>query len=377
MRIAFIDDGICENTFSLSLQIEHYRVTPDLCVKKSLATPKQGLSHGTLCAAIFDDIYPSYPNPVLDIAILDDTGKAEINRLVAALEWCLVNSVKLIHMSLGTVNYFDIKKLDKIINALNSRQVILIAAFHNKYIKSYPAAFSGVFGVRRSKKENGLYNESIALDKCEGLHIENCFVANYDKVLYTNEGEKVETDYSNSLAAPALTGIIAKYLNDNQTANFSEVLAYLAKNCSKIHGHAVQIEPYIKKENKNTMKPVVALLSDHKKIFLELLQAFIEVDFSVLAISEDNENVIPIHYYLNNNEKVNSNLIYTLDYIYDPDLIILCANKTRFDWPMNWDVIDIYIYYMNAHYNLQTLDRSFQLNTLQETVQCVCEYFQN
>lgn len=377
MRIAFIDDGICENTFSLSLQIEHYRVTPDLCVKKSLATPKQGLSHGTLCAAIFDDIYQNNPNPVLDIAILDDTGKAEISRLVAALEWCLANSVKLIHMSLGTINYFDIRKLDNIIDTLNSRQVILIAAFHNKYIKSYPAAFSGVFGVRRSKKENRLRNGSIALDLCEGLHIENCFVTNYDKTLYTRKGKKIETDYSNSLAAPVLTAIIAKYLNENQTASFSDVMDHLTRNCSKINGCAVQIETYIRKGKENTQKPVVALLSENKKIFIDLLQAFIEADFSVSAISEENENAIPIHHYLKKKEKINRNFLYTLDYIYDPDLIILCVSKTRLDWPLNWDVIDIYIYYMNAHYILQTQDRSFQLNTLQETVHCVCAYFKN
>ena len=376
MRIAFIDDGICENTFALSQQIEHYQVMPDLCVKTTVDAPAQRLSHGTVCAAIFNEIYPNNPNPVLDIAILDHTGRAEISRLIAALEWCLENSVKLVHMSLGTTNYYDAKKLDRIVRTLINNQIILVAAFHNRYIKSYPAAFPGVFGVRRSGKENGLKNGSIALDPSEGLNIENCFVANINKILYTRKGVVVTTDHSNSLAAPVLTGMIAKYLNENQTAGFSDVLKHLTYNRSKIKGHAITIEPYIKRTKKNTCKPAVALLSENKELFLGLLQGFTDLNFSVSAISEEDHDAIPICHYLNDGEKINGNFLYTLDYIYDPDIMILCVNKNRLNWPMNWDVIDVFIDNRDAHYFMLTKDQSFRIESAQEIVECVRSYFQ-
>lgn len=376
MKIAFIDDGICENTFALSQQFEHYQVSPDLCVKKINVEPTVWVSHGTMCAAIFNDIYPDNPNPVADISILDDTGRAEIGRLIAALEWCLVNSIKLIHMSLGTLDYYDMMKLKSIISALTDNQTILVAAFHNKYIKSYPAAFPGVFGVRRSKKNNDLKHGQIALDLCAGLCTENCFITSYNNSLLTRDGKKVKTNYSNSLAAPVLTGTIAKYLYENQAANFSDVLVHLTKSCSKIHGHTAAIEPYIKKRKLNTLKPVAVLFSEDEEIFVELLKAFTELGFLAAAVSEEGGNAIPAHHYLKTNEKINGAFLYTLEHIYDPDIIVLCVNKSRLKCPIDWNVIDMYIYRKDSYCFMSTQDKSFQLNTVQDIIQCIRLYFQ-
>lgn len=376
MKLAFIDDGICENTFSISQQFEHYQVTPDLCVKKINDQPMIGLSHGTMCAAIFHDIYPNNSNLITDIAILDDTGRAEISRLVASLEWCLANSIKLIHMSLGTLDYYDMTKLSRIIRALTDNQTILVAAFHNRYIKSYPAAFPGVFGVRRSKKKNNLKNGQIALDLCEGLRAENCFVANFYKTLHTHDGEKVMTNYSNSLAAPVLTGVIARYLNENQAAGFSDVFEHLINGCSKFHGHTAKIEPYVKKMKLNTHKPVVAFLSKDMELFFMVLKAFADLGFLTTAVSEEDCDTIPVHHYLNYNERISGSFLYTLECVYDPDIIVLCVNQSRLDDPINWDVIDVLIYRNGSYCIITTQDKSFQQNTVQDIVQCLCSYFQ-
>jgi hypothetical protein len=71
MRIAIIDDGISEKSICLSQNIEHYKVLSDLRIIKLQKAPMQNISHGTICEAIFEDIYPDNPNPIMDISVLD------------------------------------------------------------------------------------------------------------------------------------------------------------------------------------------------------------------------------------------------------------------------------------------------------------------
>ncbi len=377
MRIAFIDDGIRENTFAFSQQIEHYHVMPDLCVKKGLGTPGQSLSHGTLCAAIFNEIYSDNSTHILDIAILDNTGRAEISRLIAALEWCLRHSVKLIHMSLGTVNYHDLEKLKDTIDTLLYNQTILVSAFHNKYIRSYPAAFPGVFGVRRSKKGNCLKNGGFVLDHCEGLNIENSFVANFNKLLTTFEGIQVKTNYSNSLAAPVVTGHIAKYLNGNQTAGFINVLEYLKQNCSTMQGHSSKIVRYLNKGKHCIQIPVVVILWEDKNLFCEIKREFVNLKYSVAALTErDFLDAIPIFHYLNDNEKLNGGLLHTIEYIYDPDIILLCIESCRLD-SIDWNIIDVLIKSQSSRLCMMTQGQTYQFESVKELFKSLNSYFEN
>ena len=46
-----------------------------------------------------------------------ETGeRGSIDSFKAALEWCLKEKIKLVHMSVGTTNYIDAKKIENIIN---------------------------------------------------------------------------------------------------------------------------------------------------------------------------------------------------------------------------------------------------------------------
>lgn len=376
MKIAFIDDGICEETFCLSQQVEHYRIMSDLRIRRLQEASVPGISHGTLCTAIFSDIYPDNPNPVLDIAVLE-SGKASIQRLIAALVWCLHHSVKLIHMSLGTVDFNDIAVLNDIIDPLIKRGTIIVSAFHNKHIKSYPAAFPGVFGVRRSMKENSLKNGDFALDPCEGLSDENCFVVRYDKPLYTRQGLKFETNHSNSLAAPVLTGHIAQYLNGHLNAGFTEVFEYLSKSCSTIQGHAPKVRPYLISGGHSTHKPVVAFPWEDENLFDAFLESLTKSGYLVTALSEKAKaNAIPISYYLGQNEKINGNLLFTIEFIYDPDIILLCINENRIDMPTDWERVDILVKTDHSHYCMVTEDKTFRFKAVQELVQSLTSYFQ-
>jgi len=376
MKIAIIDDGISEKNICILKNIEHYKILSDLRIVKSQKAPVQNFSHGTICADIFNEIYPDNPNTIVDISILDRSGKATIKGLVTALEWCLKNSVKLVHMSLGTVNFYDIDILIDIIDSLLNKGTIMISAFHRKFLRSYPAAFSGVFGVRHSIKENNLRNGEFALDICEGLSAENCFVANFKKSFYIFDDIKIKTGNSNSFAAPVITGYIAKYLNENENAGFPEVLKFLLKKCSKIEGHAPKIKPYLRSGNYNNKKPVISFLSKDEVVFYELLKNLNKSGFLVTALSEKGKNTIPISHYLNKNEKISSDLLFTIEFIYDPDIILLCVDKNRMDLPVNWGVIDAFVKTDKIGFRMTLEDKTAQFKTQQALFQGLISYFQ-
>lgn len=144
-----------------------------------------------------------------DLNVTDSAGTTQITVLLEALEWCIQNKIKLIHMSLGTINYFDIKPLWIQIKRLLDADAIIVAAYHNRNIKTYPAAYPGVFGVRQDRY-GLLGNGQILFQEQKGYNIENSIIANFSWNGIVNQ--------ANSYAAPVVTGHIATYLNRKPTA---------------------------------------------------------------------------------------------------------------------------------------------------------------
>ena len=119
-------------------------------------------------------------------------------QLLDALDWCIANKVRLLHMSLGTRNYFDVKELEGRIARLTKGGTIIVAAYHNSNMRTYPAVFSRVFGVRQDM--SGILGQGEFLfQKIKGLEEENSIVIHW---------WKENLDCANSYAAPVLTGMI-------------------------------------------------------------------------------------------------------------------------------------------------------------------------
>lgn len=153
-----------------------------------------------------------------DLQILQEDGTTNISVLLEALEWCISHKVKLINLSLGTIDYFDKGKLKKTVSRLSDQGTIIVAAYHNANIKSYPAIFRGVFGVRQDD-EGILENYQFMFQKQKDIEIENTLIAHW--------WDKDKKIHSNSYAAPVITGYIARLLRENPKADFAEALKFL------------------------------------------------------------------------------------------------------------------------------------------------------
>lgn len=84
---------------------------------------------------------------ISSVQILDENGQGGINKLRQAFEWCLEEKIDIVNLSLGTTNFRDKEVLQQIVNDYVRKGLIIIAAFSNEYVTTYPAFFSNVIGV--------------------------------------------------------------------------------------------------------------------------------------------------------------------------------------------------------------------------------------
>ncbi|MFR9078151.1 MAG: ATP-binding cassette domain-containing protein [Blautia obeum] len=215
IKLALIDNGIPYHMRNNRNQrIVHKSFLASKCDPSEYKDDKS--FHGAVCVGIITSICSDIE--LWDLNVTDSAGTTQITVLLEALEWCIQNKIKLIHMSLGTINYFDIKPLWIQIKRLLDADAIIVAAYHNRNIKTYPAAYPGVFGVRQDRY-GLLGNGQILFQEQKGYNIENSIIANFSWNGIVNQ--------ANSYAAPVVTGHIATYLNRKPTAGFDDVMDFL------------------------------------------------------------------------------------------------------------------------------------------------------
>lgn len=152
ISIAIVDDGVNEglyNTGSLKYNIE---ITPELNIVERSEYNRYLPSHGTTCAAIIKKYSPGAV--IGSIKVLNDSGRAVRDQLIAALLWCADNAVRLVSVSLGTIDFRDYEAVRKAVNYAAPKGVIIVSACNNKTVFTYPASLSNVIGVKCDIENN-------------------------------------------------------------------------------------------------------------------------------------------------------------------------------------------------------------------------------
>ena len=288
MKIAIIDGGIlCQD----DLKNKILKKKNFTCERKNTIT-KSALIHGTTCARIIAEMNPKIE--IYDLSIMYSDGFSNMRVLLKALEWCIQNQVKFIHMSIGIINYFDIEPLEKCVKKLLKQNTIIVAAYHNNNIRTYPACFPGVFGVRQDR-EGVLCENQFMFQQQAGICCENLIVAHR----WGSQGETA----SNSYAAPVISGYITKFLEHKPEAKFQQVSKFL--KCKSEKGQ----------EYPSALQKVL-----RKKRSIEILQEI-----------KTTSDAIPMDYYFEENISF-GDFIYTVNEIYKPDVIMLDSiNGNVFD----------------------------------------------
>ena len=222
--LVIIDDGVYGVSLPEGTKITHLKVCGGRVIEDREPTPEP--THGALCAAIILRVCPQIP--VISIKIMEQGTAGDIRRLSAALLWCLENKAALVHMSLGTLVYELKDRIEDTVRKLSENGTLMVAAFHNRNIPTWPAVFPGVFGVRGDKR-GVLENRGIAFDSGFPGNRENSLIACISESL----GEGIEDiRYANSFAAPVVTARLAEMALSGEGITFEKALAALEREAA-------------------------------------------------------------------------------------------------------------------------------------------------
>ena len=206
--IAVIDDGVDTGLFGLGRLAFDIEVDSNLQVTVRLEQKLFLPSHGTTCAAIIKKY--AEEACIGSIKILNDTNKKAMKyQLIKALYWCAQNSVRLTHLSLGTIDFRDFDEIKECINDVTRQGLIVVAACNNRNVYTLPACLHNVIGVRcRQIYTDGQYKfHPHAFDGVDISASGRHFITDaYDNSRYTNP--------SNSFAAPMITARVHNMLKD-------------------------------------------------------------------------------------------------------------------------------------------------------------------
>ncbi|MFZ5986132.1 MAG: S8 family serine peptidase [Bacillota bacterium] len=224
ISIAIIDDGINEKYFNTGPLRHNIEVTQELQVVDRCEYDSLSPSHGAVCAAVIKK-YASVDS-ISSVKILNDYDRGLKTQLVRALEWCIENGIRLVNISLGTIDYRDYTEIKKAVNKAYKEGLIIVAACDNSDIVTYPASLSNVIGVKCDKenrlKEGTFVYNSYAPD---GVEITACGIHYIEE----HTGSIKNTSNSNSYAAPFVTALVHNIMRDNPDITLEEIKETLRK----------------------------------------------------------------------------------------------------------------------------------------------------
>lgn len=350
IRVAVIDEGIHESMDSVFATINRCYVEKGRLYQGTAAAAFP-LSHGTICAAVIAS--KETDMELFDIRIFED-GRAEIEDLITALEYCISYGVQVINLSCGTLNYLEYKKVKHTLYKLLRRNVLVVSAFNNQGIMSFPASCRGVFGVREDFGKS-LKGGEYGFQEFKGGRLENSIVAHIGAVVIN--GSKLDVS-ANSYAAPIITGEIVRILKNDPGCSFRQVLNRLILRGVKEGCQGRDPKKYLSGQGKEIRTPILGIdcRCRHLKDFMK--KRLQEDGYYVTTVSEYglNKAEIPCRYYMGRKKPIDKDVIYTVEQIYEPDIIIFFLDSQRFHVDTILDMVDIHISQARGGMRLESIE---------------------
>lgn len=366
IRAAVIDDGIQESMDSVFTKINRIYVEKGR-VCQGTAVPILPLSHGTICAAVIAS--KETDMELFDIRIFED-GSAEMEDLITALEYCMSCGVQVINLSCGTLNYLEYKKVERTLYKLLRRNVMIVSAFSNQGIMSFPASCRGVFGVRADLGKC-LKGGEYGFQEFRDGRLENSIVAHIGTVII--DDSKLEVT-ANSYAAPVITGEIVRILKKNPRCSFKQVLKRLILHGVKEGCQGRDPKKYLSCHGKEINTPVLGI--DHRcRRLKDYLKKRLQADgYHVAAVSEyvRKGKEIPCGCYMDRKKPLDQDVIYTVEYIYEPDMILFFLDKKRFCAD---NIVDIHISNACGRMELKSQEDVFVSGDCREIYEYILNFF--
>lgn len=239
--VAIIDDGLNPDFCNFGHIYRNIIITPDLKVRNIESRDLEKSIHGNICAAIIKKYYDDVA--FVSIKVLSKTNNGitcNKDQLIKAIEFCISNKIKIINLSLGTIDYRDFEDIKFIINKAYDNGLIIIAACSNKNVFTYPAACSNVIGVKAiadNKLEEGKY--IFNLYPIDGIEIMACG----EHKLFDGKEYKY-TNKCNSYAAPMITAKVCKIIDKKPNLTLEMLKLELYKGAINFSNDVKRVNNY-------------------------------------------------------------------------------------------------------------------------------------
>lgn len=156
---------------------------------------------------------------IYGVKVLDGSGGGSYSTIIAGIEWCVDNDIKVINMSLGGRSSID--SFHKAVKVANEKGVTVVcAAGNDSGAVNYPARYAETIAVSASDSSN-----KIAYFSSRGAEID--FIAPGVNVYSTYKGDAYKTMSGTSMACPHMAGLaaLAVSLGNTTPAEVKEALA--------------------------------------------------------------------------------------------------------------------------------------------------------
>lgn len=179
--------------------------------------------HGTLCASIIQGINEEID--IYSIEILDKNERTNYRKLQEVLEYLKDIDVKIINLSMATVNEKARIALEKACDILVEQGKIIVAAVDNLRGEGYPASLKNVIGVKglRTMCQNEFWYNAEYTIQC---------ACDMSPVLVPIDGT-FSVFAGTSKAAAIISAKISQIMNQTENINYKSVENVLAKQATE------------------------------------------------------------------------------------------------------------------------------------------------
>lgn len=187
------------------------------------------ITHGTLCAKILSNGILESDKLIFSYINIGQNNSRQLNieDLLIALEWCELNSIHLINLSLGTQNHNDFIKLNDLCNRMVEKGATILASGCNTGGFTLPACNSKVIGVSLEKTDiNDGFMINRGIDVICKFKRELRFFSNFNELFLLVE--------SNSYVTPVITAMVAEMLCRSPRLSKDQILYNLENMDSEI-----------------------------------------------------------------------------------------------------------------------------------------------
>lgn len=236
LNIAVIDNGV--NRELLEILLPNKKAAADcrqildgVCVPQFLEPEGDLESHGTLCTALLMEFLEKNHTAdyrVFSVSILNRNHGQEIGEFCAALEWCVVQKMDVVLMSIGVKIPVYAKRFLPLLDRAKEQGTVLLAAASNAFEITYPACYEDVIGIKKS----GCYGIKAIREPKGGIDLEgnfeaSCVMDRYSKWIGEPYG------VSNSFALPYIAASICSLLQRNGKMGKRDLVGYFSETKDK------------------------------------------------------------------------------------------------------------------------------------------------